>query len=106
MKALSPEQFFGLEGEDAPRPWDRVARERNRRSLDEALARARRAGATHIVRYEVLDFGSSHLGERKVLLVGPGFEVESLDEALSIKVDAELAATTKWPVAYMEVPDS
>lgn len=66
-----------------------------------------------IVCYECLDMCSSHLGERKALIFGPGCTYKQLDQLLWIdkdrkipaKLDTELASTTKWPIAFYVKPE-
>jgi hypothetical protein len=57
----------------------------------------------YLVAYEVLDMCSSHLGENKVLAVGPNNTVKTLADAEKNKLDMELCSTIKWPVAYCKV---
>jgi hypothetical protein len=57
--------------------------------------------ARYIVVYENLDFWSSRFGERSALRVGPGCQVESLEEALSIWL-GDLPSERQYPIAYLE----
>jgi len=57
--------------------------------------------ARHIVVYEVLDFWSSRFGHRTALKVGPGCQVETLEQALQIWL-GDLPSQRQYPVAYWE----
>lgn len=66
-----------------------------------------------IVCFECQDMCSSHLGERKALLFGPSCTYETLDQVLWYdkvktipnKLDAQLASTQKWPIAFYVKPE-
>jgi hypothetical protein len=88
MKQETPGEFFGGDPEN----------------MKNAIASAHKLGGTHIVRFEVLDMCSSRLGECKSVIIGPSCTIKDLDDAMKQKLDMELASTTKFPVAYMEVP--
>jgi len=57
--------------------------------------------ARYVVVYEVLDFWSSRLGHRTALKVGPGCQVETLEQALQIWL-GDLPSQRQYPVAYWE----
>jgi len=57
--------------------------------------------ARYIVVYQNIDFWSSRFGETSALRVGPGCQVESLEEALSIWL-GDLPSERQYPVAYWE----
>ena len=56
--------------------------------------------ARYIVVYQNIDFWSSRFGETSALRVGPGCQVESLEEALSIWL-GDLPSQRQYPVAYL-----
>ena len=60
--------------------------------------------ARYIVVYENLDFWSSRLGERTALKVGPGCQVETLEQALQIWL-GDLPSQRQYPVAYFQVEE-
>lgn len=70
-------------------------------------------GVHGIALYECQDMCSSHLGEQKCMIFGPGCTYKTVDQALwydkerkiPAKLDAELVSTTKWPVAYYLKPE-
>ena len=57
--------------------------------------------ARYVVVYQNIDFWSSRFGETSALRVGPGCQVESLEEALSIWL-GDLPSERQYPVAYWE----
>ena len=69
-------------------------------SVHDALERLAQ-DARYIVVYRNIDFWSSRFGETSALRVGPGCQVESLEEALSIWL-GDLPSQRQYPVAYWE----
>jgi hypothetical protein len=70
-------------------------------STHDALERLAQS-ARYIVVYQNIDFWSSRFGETSALRVGPGCQVESLEEALSIWL-GDLPSERQYPIAYLEV---
>jgi len=100
MKKETAEVFFGLaEYEKGSEVY-----ESNKENMKNAITKAHELGGTHIVRFEVLNMCSSKFGEGKSVIIGPSCTIKDLDDAMAGKLDTELASTTKFPVAYMEVP--
>jgi len=58
--------------------------------------------ARWIVVYKVLDFWSSRFGHRTALKVGPGCQVETLEQALQIWL-GDLPSERQYPVAYLDL---
>jgi len=69
-------------------------------SVHDALERLAQ-DARYIVVYENLDFWSPRFGERSALKVGPGCQVETLEQALRIWL-GDLPSQRQYPVAYWE----
>lgn len=99
MKTVTAEEFFMPAGHCSQQEQAKF-----RAFGEDTVQRAREKEATHLVRYEVLDMWSSHFGEAKILMIGPGLTVQTLEEASGLKLDMESIATTKWPTTYMEIP--
>lgn len=58
--------------------------------------------ATHAVLFVNLDFGSSHLGDWTVMVVGPGQTYSSLAEVEGSHLH-DLPSMRQYPVAYVEL---
>jgi len=101
MKQETPEEFFGL-ADNKKGSEIYVAGKSN---MKKAIGMAHKLGGTHIVRFEVVDMWSRQLGECKSVIIGPTCTIKDLEAAGKGKVDTELVSMTKWPVAYMEVPE-
>ena len=74
------------------------------------LFQGKAEGVTGMVVFECQDMCSSHLGERKGLIYGPGCTFKTLDDiwwydkerGQVSRLDCELASTQKQPVCYYE----
>jgi hypothetical protein len=65
--------------------------------------RVRHYGSTHLCCYECQDMWSSHIGIRKVLVIGPK-NTRQLAQ-MKHQIDCENASTRKQAVAYAAVPE-
>ena len=73
-------------------------------SVHDALEQLAR-DARYVVVYEVIDFWSSRFGNRTAIKVGPGCQVETLEQALQIWL-GDLPSQRQYPVAYWERGES